>query len=421
MSGLKQSYSYPMCQTLATDEIIQKDQNNNTIPNSLQDTSLFKEDITKTLYKKNPLVSFMDTASSKTPITQKLVDFIDLDELKDKNKTEKNSILDDDDVIICTDSSEEEIDKIPDEKEEIPKQRIEIDLCESSSENEDINYNVEIKPKKVKKKKLKSPPKLRAVLPSEINRHKKEDPTTLLTINDFIEDELDKNINSNLMPNTDTLEAVLNHFNDESMCPIKLAEENTNEPNMPKTKLDNQAKVLKEEKTFSNFKSEKNDIYIYFNDKLREVFQKRIDKLGVDHPISKQFNKSALNALVININEQVLKNTNPYGDSPKKYFNKMVKIKKIIDPEPFNQNSTFYMKILSGKLKPEELAKMSDEVLLYEHENEIEKLNINDIISNVGSNVEMDTSNDIDSDEEMPLSAMSKKYLNKYEFVFILM
>ena len=78
MSGLKQSYSYPICQTLAINETIQKDQNNNTIPNSLQTTSLFKEDITKNLYKKNPLVTFMDTASSKTPITHNLVDFIDL-------------------------------------------------------------------------------------------------------------------------------------------------------------------------------------------------------------------------------------------------------------------------------------------------------------------------------------------------------
>ena len=240
--------------------------------------------------------------------------------------------------------------------------------------------------------------------------------------NEFIDDELDKNINNNLLPNTDTLEEVLNHFNHSIHHTSVLSESlNTlNDVNSAKTtasssspapKIAQQEKLSASSSSISSSISEKPDFYDFFNSILPKLLQKRIDKLNMNHPIKKQFTKSTLSTLAININEHVLKIMNPNGDSHKKYFNRMSKIKNMIDPdESCNQNSQFYMKILSGKLKPDELASMSDEELLREQDSETSKLDESEIVDTNNSTVIEDLRIQGDSDEDLPLAQLSKMF-----------
>ena len=116
----------------------------------------------------------------------------------------------------------------------------------------------------------------------------------------------------------------------------------------------------------------------------------------------------------------------------------MSKIKNLLDPESLSgQSSNFYLKLLSGKLKPDDLAKMSDEDLLLVHESETDTIaeiasntNVFDTIAEVASNTNVfesiaevasntntqNTSSQGDSDENIPLSVLSKNFQKKYGF-----
>ena len=188
---------------------------------------------------------------------------------------------------------------------------------------------------------------------------------------------------------------------------------------------------------------EKVAFYDFFQQKLNEILRKRIDKLSNADPLKAKYANIDLDALIASINEQVLLQTNPSGDAPKKYYNRMSKIKQMLDPE-YTVNQSFYLKILSGTLTPESLAKMSDEDLQLVNEKELEKINLEEIIQSVavgldeeqqaeactdkvisengvlenGSAAVSMTSQGTDSDDETPLDVLSKTFLNKYVYYF---
>ena len=191
-----QLHNQPLSKPLII-ELINKDQNNNThihkqkiaplsttsnggggggettAAKPLRRPTRLKDDLQEYLYKDNPLISFMDTTyakSAKIPLRQKLTSLVDMVELTEK----KFSAL-----------------KVDTNKVAVTSNKIieEIDLC-STSESED-----EKRP------------------PANNIEASKETTTSAESVsslnNDFFED--------NLLPNTEGLEAVLNHFNEDTV------------------------------------------------------------------------------------------------------------------------------------------------------------------------------------------------------------
>lgn len=350
----------------------------------------------------NPLVSLSDInfrKKKRKTIKESLNDLVDIVEIKEiklSNKTTPGLV-----VLEAKSIKKEKLNhETPKTKE---KTIVEISLCSSDSECEQTNK--------------KQKPKTLEQIPTNANTFISQDTTD--TQANFLDNELEMNI----IPSENNIEALLDHFSDESVA--KSNNESMNvaadeyvesvelKNNLPMANIENTL-VSKTSEKLTATNNSSNEHFEFFNSKLQEIFQKKINSLKSNDLVKKEMNKSKLESLVLNINKQVLSVLNPNGDTYSKYYNKMCKIKNMIESE-FNRNGRFYYKLLSGKLTPEALAKMSDEELKQENELENGLINIedefNDVINNSNNNDDHNE-NEVVSEEDVPLGVLSKKFVN---------
>ena len=154
-----------------------------------------------------------------------------------------------------------------------------------------------------------------------------------------------------------------------------------------------------------------NENFDFFTLKLQEIFQKKIDKLKNNDPVKRRMSKSSVETLVLDINHEILRALNPKGDTYKKYYSKMCKIKNMIDSE-YNQHSRFYYRILSGHLTPEILAKMTEEELKLENAIENESITLEDEPNDLNDNINNKNDEIMSDEDDVPLKILSKSFVN---------
>jgi hypothetical protein len=379
----------------------------------------------------NPLVSLNDIHFKKKQrksIKESLSELINIKELtkpivtKRKIEPETSNVASE--LVIETNNIKQE--KL-NNNETLPKAKIvEINLCSSDSECEQSSLN---KAKKLTNVQILEESPVVERISNNVNILSSQVLASVSeTQGNFIDNELEMNI----IPNENNIEALLDHFSDESVVKSNNDESIGNMGGDAETSIIIESPIKNKPNVMTNIENtlvsklpeipsslssssltlnSSNEHFDFFTLKLQEIFQKKIDKLKNNDPVKKQMSKSNLETLVLDINHEVLRVLNPKGDTYKKYYNKMCKIKNMIDPE-FNQHSRFYYRILSGHLTPEKLAKMTEEELKLENAIENESISLEDESNDLDDSSNNKNNEIVPDEDDVPLRILSKSFVN---------